>query len=157
MELTSSTFASGQPIPRRHTCEGEDLSPPLEWAALPPDTLSLALIVDDPDAPVGTFTHWLAWGIDPGAGGLEEGERPPCEGRNDFGTTGYRGPCPPRGHGSHDYFFRLYALASELDLAPGAGRQELSGGSRAACSPWPGSPARTSGDDCARATRGAPP
>ena len=89
------------------------------------DAVSLALIVDDPDAPVGTFTHWLAWGISPGDGGLAEGERAPGEGRNDFREIGYRGPCPPRGHGPHRYFFRLYALAREPAVSSGASRREF--------------------------------
>jgi Raf kinase inhibitor-like YbhB/YbcL family protein len=125
VELSSSAFADGQPIPRRYSCAGEDLSPPLEWRAVPADAVSLALIVDDPDAPVGTFTHWLAWGINPDDGGLAEGERAPREGRNDFRKIGYRGPCPPRGHGSHRYFFRLYALAREPAVSSGASRREL--------------------------------
>jgi len=85
----------------------------------------LALVVDDPDAPGGVFTHWTAWGLDPGAGGLGEGEPAPGEGQNDFGTTGYRGPCPPPGHGRHRYVFRLYALDAELDLGVGAAKDEL--------------------------------
>jgi Raf kinase inhibitor-like YbhB/YbcL family protein len=125
MELTSTAFAGGQPIPQQHSCEGEDLSPPLSWTDVPEGATSLALIVDDPDAPGGTFTHWLGWGLDPAAGGLGEGEAAPVEGRNDFGATGYRGPCPPPGHGPHRYFFRLHALADELELEPGAGRADL--------------------------------
>jgi Raf kinase inhibitor-like YbhB/YbcL family protein len=125
MELTSTAFAGGQPIPQRHSCESEDLSPPLSWTDVPEGATSLALIVDDPDAPRGTFTHWLGWGLDPAAGGLGEGEAAPVEGRNDFGATGYRGPCPPPGHGPHRYFFRLHALAHELELEPGAGRADL--------------------------------
>ena len=125
MELSSEAFVTGQPIPRRHSCDGEDLSPPLQWGGVPPGAVSLALIVDDPDAPVGTFTHWLAWGISPDAGGLAEGQPAPSEGRNDFGQAGYRGPCPPRGHGSHRYFFRLHALESEPALPSGASRNEL--------------------------------
>jgi Raf kinase inhibitor-like YbhB/YbcL family protein len=125
MELTSTAFAGGQPIPQRHSCEGEDLSPPLSWTDVPEGATSLALIVDDPDAPGGTFTHWLGWGLDPAAGRLGEGEAAPVEGRNDFGATGYRGPCPPPGHGPHRYFFRLHALADELELEPGAGRADL--------------------------------
>jgi Raf kinase inhibitor-like YbhB/YbcL family protein len=122
VELSSSAFAARQPIPRRYSCAGEDLSPPLEWRAVPAGAVSLALIVDDPDAPVGTFTHWLAWGINPDDGGLGEGERARREGRNDFRTIGYRGPCPPRGHRPHRYFFRLYALAREPAVAS---RREL--------------------------------
>jgi Raf kinase inhibitor-like YbhB/YbcL family protein len=125
MELASSAFADGQSIPRRHSCEGEDLSPPLSWTGVPDGASSLALILDDPDAPGGTFTHWLAWRLEPAAGGLGEGEAAPVEGRNDFGATGYRGPCPPPGHGPHRYFFRLHALEDALELEPGAGRAEL--------------------------------
>ena len=123
--LRSDAFEHGQPIPPPYSCDGQDRSPPLSWSAPPEETRSLALVVDDPDAPSGTFTHWLAWGIDASAGGLAEGERPPREGLNDFGSTGYGGPCPPPGHGVHHYSFRLAALDSELDLAAGAGKQEL--------------------------------
>jgi Raf kinase inhibitor-like YbhB/YbcL family protein len=123
--LRSDAFEDGQPIPVRHTCEGEDLSPSLAWTELPEGTRSLALVVDDPDAPGGTFTHWLAWGIDPAAGGLGEGEAAPREGRNDFGERGYRGPCPPPGHGAHHYSFRLTALDADLDVAVDAAKQEL--------------------------------
>jgi Raf kinase inhibitor-like YbhB/YbcL family protein len=123
--LQSSAFEHGEPIPVRHTCEGEDLSPPLSWSGAPEGTLSLALVVDDPDAPGETFTHWLGWGLDPGAEGLGEGAVAPVEGRNGFGTSGYRGPCPPPGHGRHRYFFRLYALDFESDLRAGAGKGEL--------------------------------
>jgi Raf kinase inhibitor-like YbhB/YbcL family protein len=97
----------------------------LSWGDPPAGTLALALIVDDPDAPVGTFTHWVAWNIDPAAGGLAEGESPPAQGRNDFGRPGWSGPCPPPGHGAHRYFFRLYALDSRLDVGLHAGRREL--------------------------------
>ena len=86
-EVTSPAFEQGQPIPRRHTCEGEDVSPPLAWRGVPVGTGSLALVVDDPDARGGTFSHWRAWGIAPAAGGLGEGEAPPSEGRNDFGSV----------------------------------------------------------------------
>ena len=114
VELTSSTFGVGEPIPRRYSCAGEDVSPPLEWRAVPADAVSLALIVDDPDAPAGTFTHWLAWGINPEDGGLAVGEHPPREGRNDFREIGYRGPCPPWGLGPHRYFFASRCHASHL-------------------------------------------
>ena len=123
--LTSAALAGGGSIPRRHTCDGEDRSPPLSWSVPPAGTGSLALILDDPDAPAGRFVHWLAWGIPPDPGGLGEGEAAPLEGRNDFGTVGYRGPCPPRGHGPHRYRFRLHAVAGDLRLAPGAGVREL--------------------------------
>jgi Raf kinase inhibitor-like YbhB/YbcL family protein len=123
--LASDAFENDQEIPRRYTCEGDDRSPPLSWSELPEGARSLALIVDDPDAPGGTFTHWLAWAIDPESGGLGEGEIAPVEGRNDFGTVGYRGPCPPPGHGPHRYFFRLYALDADIELERGAGRRDL--------------------------------
>jgi Raf kinase inhibitor-like YbhB/YbcL family protein len=122
--LRSEAFAHGDEIPSRHTCDGDDLSPPLSWSDPPFGTRSLTLIVDDPDAPVGTFTHWLAWNLDP-AGGLTEGESAPVEGRNDFGRDGWGGPCPPPRHGPHRYFFRLHALDAELDVGARAGRREL--------------------------------
>jgi Raf kinase inhibitor-like YbhB/YbcL family protein len=123
--LTSGAFAPGGTISRRHTCDGEDRSPPLSWSPPPTGTRSLALILDDPDAPGGRFIHWLAWGITPDTGGLGEGEAAPLEGRNDFATVGYRGPCPPRGHGPHRYRFRLHAVAEEVRLPSGAGVREL--------------------------------
>src|SRR5204862_8324511 len=107
MELSSEAFSDGDPIPSRYTCEGEDVSPPLTWSDVPEDAVTLALICDDPDAPSGTFAHWVGWGIDPGVGGLAEGEAPPRQGRNGFGNIGYGGPCPPPGHGKHHYRFRL--------------------------------------------------
>jgi hypothetical protein len=123
--LTSGAFEDGGEIPSRHTCEGQNVSPPLSFAGVPEGARSLALTVDDPDAPVGTFAHWLAWNIDPATGGLGEGQAAPREGRNGFGTVGYAGPCPPPGHGRHRYFFRLHALDAELDLEPGADRERL--------------------------------
>jgi Raf kinase inhibitor-like YbhB/YbcL family protein len=123
--LSSEAFRHGGEIPRRHTCDGDDVSPALSWSDPPPQARALALIVDDPDAPVGTFTHWLAWNIDPQAGGLGEGESAAVEGRNDFGRRGWGGPCPPPGHGAHRYFFRLHALDAELDVGSRAGRREL--------------------------------
>ena len=118
MELTSTAFADGGPIPERYTCDGDDVSPPLAWTAPPAGTVSLALCVDDPDAGRYPFTHWLAWGLATAAGGLGEGEAAPGEGRNDFGARGYRGPCPPSGK-PHRYVFRLFALDAELRLGPG--------------------------------------
>jgi Raf kinase inhibitor-like YbhB/YbcL family protein len=123
--LESSAFENAQAIPSRHSCEGEDVSPPLRWSNVPEGTRSLALVVDDPDAPGGVFTHWLAWGLDPAAEELGERDSAPNEGRNDFGTSGYRGPCPPPGHGRHRYVFRLYALDAEQELSAGAAKAEL--------------------------------
>jgi Raf kinase inhibitor-like YbhB/YbcL family protein len=123
--LSSNAFGHGDEIPRRHACDGEDVSPALSWSDPPAGTRALALIVEDPDAPVGTFTHWVAWNIEPVAGGLGEGVSAPAEGRNDFGTGGWSGPCPPPGHGPHRYFFRLYALDAQLAVGFRAGRREL--------------------------------
>jgi Raf kinase inhibitor-like YbhB/YbcL family protein len=118
--LASSAFAAGGTIPRRHSCDGEDRSPPLSWTAPPTGSRSLA------DAPGGRFVHWLAWGIAPAAGGLAEGEAAPLEGSDDFGSIGYRGPCPPRGR--HRYRFRLHALGEVLRLAPGARPDRVAAG-----------------------------
>jgi Raf kinase inhibitor-like YbhB/YbcL family protein len=123
--LSSNAFAHGEEIPHRHACDGEDISPMLSWNDPPAGTRALALIVEDPDAPVGTFTHWLAWNIDPLTGGLAEGESAPSEGRNDFGVGGWSGPCPPPGHGPHRYFFRLHALDTQLAVGFRAGRRKL--------------------------------
>ncbi len=124
-ELTSPAFAEGQPIPRKYSCEGENASPPLSWSSLPEGTRSLALIVHDPDAPSGDFTHSVGWNIDPDAGGLEEGAHAPVEGANGFGEDGYGGPCPPPGDGAHRYLHELFALDTELDLEPSASREQL--------------------------------
>jgi Raf kinase inhibitor-like YbhB/YbcL family protein len=116
IKLTSPVFSEGAAIPRRYTCEGEDLAPPLAWSGLPEGTKSLALIVDDPDAPDPNapkriFVHWLVYDIPPDAQGLPEGGELPSgarAGRNDWGRTSYGGPCPPTGR--HRYFHKLYAL-----------------------------------------------
>ena len=124
-ELTSSAFDEGQPIPRKHSCDGDDVSPPLSWSTPPDGTRSLALILHDPDAPIGDFTHWVSWNIDPEAGALEEGEHPPAEGANGFGENGYGGPCPPPGDGAHRYQHELFALDASLDLEPESSREQL--------------------------------
>ncbi|HEB97515.1 MAG TPA: YbhB/YbcL family Raf kinase inhibitor-like protein [Sedimenticola thiotaurini] len=127
LTLRSPAFAAGEPIPQRYTCEGDDISPPLEWSGVPAGTRSLALVVDDPDAPDPaaprmTWVHWLVYDLPPDSGGLQESvaerEFPPGTrlGRNDFRRTRYGGPCPPIG--THRYFFKLYALDTVLpDLA----------------------------------------
>jgi Raf kinase inhibitor-like YbhB/YbcL family protein len=125
LELTSTAFDDGEPIPESHTADGEGTSPPLGWNFVPEGTRSLALIVHDPDAPSGDFTHWLAWNIDPEAGALDEDVPAPVQGTHGFGRPGYAGPSPPEGDGPHRYFFRLYALDTELDLEPGAAREQL--------------------------------
>lgn len=122
-------FDENGPIPARHTGEAEDLSPAVAWCDLPDGTRSLALIVDDPDAPAGTWTHWLLWDIPAREPGLPEGVLPGAvgtSGLNDFGNEGYGGPMPPKGHGPHRYFFKLYALdTSKLMLHHGAKRWDL--------------------------------
>lgn len=123
LALTSSAFANGGEIPARFTCEGEDVSPALAWSGLPAGTRSLALIVDDPDAPDPrapkmTWVHWVLYDLPPGADGLPEAVAPSAlpagtrEGVNDWKRTGWGGPCPPIGR--HRYFFKLYALDAEL-------------------------------------------
>jgi Raf kinase inhibitor-like YbhB/YbcL family protein len=129
--LRSEAFEAGQPIPVRYTCDGEDLSPPLAWAEPPAGTQSLALIADDPDAPVGTWVHWVAFNLPAGTRALPEGvpaaEALPgggLQGSNSWKRLGYGGPCPP-GRSEHRYFFRLYALDATLDLEPGADSRAL--------------------------------
>jgi Raf kinase inhibitor-like YbhB/YbcL family protein len=122
--VTSAAFGEGGDIPSRHTCDGQNVSPLLRFAAMPSGTVELALLVEDPDASRGTFVHWVAWGIDPGKGELGEGETPPGVGENDFGKRGYGGPCPPKG-AAHRYVFTVYALPAHLDLPAGAGADDL--------------------------------
>lgn len=128
-QLTVSGFAEGATIPRLYTCEGKDLSPAVSWTGAPPETRSFVLIVDDPDAPGGTWNHWLLYDIPASAKGLPEGVKPGqigLSGRNDFGHPGYGGPCPPPGHGPHRYFFKLMAVnAASLGLRAGAGRDQI--------------------------------
>jgi hypothetical protein len=131
MKLTSSAFVEGQPIPANHTCDGTDVSPPLHWSAAPTGTRSFALICDDPDAPVGTWVHWVIYGLPATAGELPEMVAPTeslpngaRQGLNDFRRVGYGGPCPPPG-GPHRYFFKLYALDIELPLKPRANKLDL--------------------------------
>lgn len=127
IRLTSPAFAQGDVIPRKFTCDGSNVSPPLEWSGVPENARSLTLIVEDPDAPRGTWTHWVVANLDPMTTALPEGGPLPAharEGRNDFRKRGYGGPCPPPGS-THRYFFHLYALDSELDVPADAGRQEV--------------------------------
>ncbi len=122
--VSSSAFTDGGTIPRRYTCDGADLSPPLHVAGVPDGTRELAVLVEDPDAPRGTFVHWVAWGIDPSDATLGEGASPPGTGTNGFGRRGYGGPCPPRG-APHRYVFTVFALSRRLDLPPGASADQL--------------------------------
>jgi hypothetical protein len=127
--LTIRAFREGDWIPKLHTCEGADLSPALEWEGEPQGAKSFALIVDDPDAPVGTWNHWLLYDLPASVHTVSQGSPPGhagLSGTNDFGRSGYGGPCPPKGHGPHRYFFRLYALdTASLGLAAGAKRAAL--------------------------------
>jgi Raf kinase inhibitor-like YbhB/YbcL family protein len=144
IQLRSSAFADGGMIPRTFTCDGSDRSPPLEWSGVPAPARSLALFCDDPDAPLGTWSHWVVFNLPPQATALNEGVPPeetiaPAaaempgsadgklpkarQGTNDFGKIGYGGPCPPGG--THRYFFRLYALDIPLDLGSSATRSQV--------------------------------
>lgn len=127
--LESPAFDEGNTIPTRYTCEGEDVSPELRWQDAPANAQSFALIMDDPDAPGRTFTHWVLFNIPGDQTTLTEVLQPGdvgTSGTNDFGKTGYGGPCPPPGHGPHRYFFTLYALDTDtLNLSAGASRSEV--------------------------------
>jgi Raf kinase inhibitor-like YbhB/YbcL family protein len=131
MQLTSTAFAEGEPIPVQFTCDGKNVSPPLKLASVPSGTRSLVLIADDPDAPVGTWVHWVLYGLPANTTELPEdvaktqfisgGAR---QGLNDFKHLGYGGPCPPPGK-PHRYFFKVYTLDADLELKPGATRKEV--------------------------------
>jgi len=130
MTLASPAFAEGDMIPERYSCKGEDISPALRWQDVPSDAVSLALICEDPDAPMGTWVHWVLYNIPAGTTGLDEGvvDDPTLpdgsrHGHNSWRRPGYGGPCPPSG--THRYYFRLYALDTTLDLPPDAGAQDL--------------------------------
>ena len=130
-DLTSSAFTTGATIPQKHTCDGGDASPPLAWTDPPSGTKALALVCEDPDAPAGTWVHWVLYDLPATARSLPEGvAAAPSgpdgsrQGRNDFKKIGYGGPCPPSGP-PHRYFFRLYALDAPTGLEPGATRAEL--------------------------------
>ncbi|WP_435180166.1 YbhB/YbcL family Raf kinase inhibitor-like protein [Halorussus sp. AFM4] len=132
--IRTSAFTHGESIPAKYTCEGEDVSPELTLADVPEDAAALAVVVDDPDAPAGTFTHWLLWNVPADAVEIPEDvptleEVPDLDGarqgENDFGDVGYRGPCPPEGDDPHEYRFTLHVLDEELDADPGAVRTEV--------------------------------
>lgn len=127
MKIISSAFENNQTIPVKYTCDGADLNPPLIISDIPDGTKSLALIADDPDAPMGTWVHWTVWSISPGTAEIGENSVPSgaIEGTTNFGKPGYGGPCPPKGHGIHHYFFKLYALDTELALPAEAGKEAI--------------------------------
>ena len=130
MNIKSSVFEEGGDIPQKYSCDGEDISPPLSWSGAPETTKSFALISDDPDAPMGTWVHWVIYNIPGSSSGLDE-DVPADEtlsdgsmqGQNSWNRIGYGGPCPPGG--THRYYFKLYALDTELDLKTGASKKEL--------------------------------
>jgi Raf kinase inhibitor-like YbhB/YbcL family protein len=129
--LIESVFKSKQPIPLKYTCDGDNISPPLRFLQVPADAKSLALIVDDPDAPRGTFDHWIVWNLPPDLKELTEGAKElirlspkPLQGLNGYQKTYYQGPCPPTGK-PHHYHFKLYALDRLLSLSEGAAKQEV--------------------------------
>lgn len=131
MEIKSDAFQANQTIPSQYTCDGDDLSPPLAWTGAPNETKSFALIADDPDAPMGTWVHWVLYDLPAAANRLDEdiskAEILPDgvkQGLTDFGTTGYGGPCPPPGK-PHRYFFKLYALDELLNLPPRLTKNQL--------------------------------
>lgn len=125
--LTSPAFAHGERIPDRHTCNGEDVSPELAWSKVPEGIAEFALVCHDPDAPLTDgFTHWVLYGIPGDATGIAEGGGGAHrEGTTDFGAQHYNGPAPPPGHGTHHYFFHLYALSGPVEAEPGLTRAEL--------------------------------
>jgi Raf kinase inhibitor-like YbhB/YbcL family protein len=131
MEISSSAFKNGQPIPRQYTCDEKNISPPLAWDGAPANAQSLVLIVDDPDAPTGVWTHWVMFDLPADGSGLPENaaktkfaSRNAKQGVNDFKNIGYDGPCPPGGK-QHRYFFKIYALDIALGLSPGASRKAV--------------------------------
>lgn len=131
LAISSPAFSHGGSIPKKFTCDGPDLSPQLAWSESATATKSFALLVDDPDAPVGNWNHWTAWNLPATSRGLPEGVSKDArladgaeQGRNDFGKTGYNGPCPPPGK-PHRYYFKLFALDTNLDLKAGSRKKEL--------------------------------
>jgi len=131
MELRSRSFQDGGMIPKRHTCDGPELSPPLEWSDVPDGTNSFALLMEDEDAPSGTWVHWIVYDLPAETRSLPEGvastetlPRGGAQGKNDFGRIGYGGPCPSPGR-PHRYLFRLYALNGRVNLPPGASKEQL--------------------------------
>jgi len=122
LTVSSPVFENNGFIPRKYTCDGDDVNPPLRIEGIPKETLSLVLIVDDPDAPRGTWDHWVVWNIPP-VSAIEENTIPGIEGLNDFGRHSYGGPCPPSG--THRYFFKVYALDTKLSLRPDSRKADV--------------------------------
>ncbi|MGB9182984.1 MAG: YbhB/YbcL family Raf kinase inhibitor-like protein [Solirubrobacteraceae bacterium] len=126
LKLTSPAFKHHERMPDRHTGDGEDVSPELAWTGVPDGTKAFAVVCHDPDAPlVDGFTHWVAYGIAGDATGLPEGGGDAVQGTNSMGNAGFNGPAPPAGHGTHHYYFWVYALDEDLGLEPGLDRRAL--------------------------------
>jgi Raf kinase inhibitor-like YbhB/YbcL family protein len=126
LSIRCEAFDDHKAIPERHTTDGEDVSPALEWSGVPEGTRSFAVVVHDPDAPlVDGFTHWIAYNIPGDASGVPEGGESVTHGVNSTGNEGYMGPAPPEGHGPHHYYFWVYALDDDFDLEPGLDRRAL--------------------------------
>ena len=125
IQITSSAFQEGDTIPHIYTCDDRNVSPPLSWTGVPQGSISLVLIMDDPDAPSGTFDHWILFNLSPIIKGLsQDNHNVGVEGKNSFGRVGYGGPCPPRGS-NHRYYLRLYALDTEVVLKAGASKAQV--------------------------------
>ena len=131
LTISSPSFSNGGDIAKKFTCDSSDVSPPFSWNDPPPATKSFAVLADDPDAPVGNWNHWAVWNLPSALRGMPENVSKDArlpdgsqQGRNDFGKTGYNGPCPPPGK-SHRYYFKLYALDIKLELPGGAGKKQL--------------------------------
>jgi Raf kinase inhibitor-like YbhB/YbcL family protein len=123
LSVMSPTFENNQLIPAKYTCDGDDVNPPLAIEGIPEGTKTLALIVDDPDAPMGTWDHWIVWNIPATTSKIAENTVPGTEGLNDFRKRSYGGPCPPSG--THRYFFKVYALDVKLDLSQTARKRDV--------------------------------
>lgn len=125
MKIASSAFQNNQLMPAKYTCDGDNINPPLTFSDVPQGTKSLVLIVDDPDAPMGTWVHWTVWNIDPTTNEIKENSIPTgtVEGMTSFGKPGYGGPCPPAG--THHYFFKLYALNTTFSLESSSDKSQL--------------------------------
>jgi Raf kinase inhibitor-like YbhB/YbcL family protein len=122
LRVKSPAFEQGKLIPKKYTCDGQDINPPLTIEGIPKETKTLVLALDDPDAPSGTFDHWIVWNIPASTNKIAENSVPGKEGFNSAGQTGYMGPCPPSG--THRYFFKVYALDTELALGIGAKKKD---------------------------------
>jgi Raf kinase inhibitor-like YbhB/YbcL family protein len=127
LDVTSAAFPEASPIPARYTCDGDGVSPPLAWTGVPTGAVELAVVVDDPDAPGGTYVHWLLFGVAPSTSMVAEGQVPQGarQARNSAGLVGFTAPCPPHGDGPHHYRFTVYALGQRIDASDGTARDTV--------------------------------